>query len=330
MLEPLADRHSPQADRTPAAHAAGRYGFLGPAGTFAHSAARKLVAQLSSEAELMPYGTVTLAIDALRAGTVNGAVVPIENSVEGAVPATLDELAGGSPLVIAAETFLPVMFDLLVRPGTRLAAVGSIATHPHAEAQVRRFLQAELPGVTVALVGSTAGGAQAVAAGEYDAAVAPSAAGELYGLDSLAHDIADHQGAVTRFVLLQRPSAPPPPTGNDRTTLVTYLKADHAGALLEILTEFGTRQVNLTRIESRPTKGRIGQYCFTIDCEGHIAEARVGDAVAALHRVCADVRYLGSYQRMDGEQEPAGQGRSDPDFAEAAAWLESIRRSGTG
>jgi prephenate dehydratase len=111
--------------------------------------------------------------------------------------------------------------------------------------------------------------------------------------------------------------------------LVTYLKADHAGALLEILTEFGTRQVNLTRIESRPTKGQIGQYCFSIDCEGHIAEARVGDAVAALHRVCADVRYLGSYRRMDGQQEPAGRGRTDPDFAEATAWLASIRATGT-
>jgi prephenate dehydratase len=111
--------------------------------------------------------------------------------------------------------------------------------------------------------------------------------------------------------------------------LVTYLKADHAGALLEILTEFGTRQVNLTRIESRPTKGRIGQYCFTIDCEGHIAEARVGDAVAALHRVCADVRYLGSYERMDGQQEPVGQGRTDPDFAESATWLAAIRARGT-
>ena len=112
-------------------------------------------------------------------------------------------------------------------------------------------------------------------------------------------------------MLLTRPAPPPQPTGNDRTSLVAYLREDHSGALLEILTEFATRAVNLTRIESRPTKGRIGQYCFSIDCEGHIDDERVGDAIAALHRVCADVRYLGSYPRRDGTQGavPAGRGR---------------------
>jgi prephenate dehydratase len=304
------------------------YAFLGPEGTFSHAAARALAGD--SGAVLVGYTTVTQAIDALRAGHVDGTVVPLENSVEGAVPATLDELAGnGSPLIIAAETFLPVVFDLLARPGTSLADVKTIATHPHAEAQVRRYLLSCLPDATVAMVGSTAGGAKSVREGEYDAAVAPTVAAELYALDTLAHDIADNTGAVTRFVLLTKPAAPPKPTGNDRTTLVTYLKEDHAGALLEILTEFGTRGVNLTRIESRPTKGRIGQYCFSIDCEGHIDEARVGDAVAALHRICADVRYLGSYQRRDGHQGPVIGGRTDSEFSEAADWLAKVRSSGT-
>ena len=303
------------------------YAFLGPEGTFSHAAARALAAD--SEADLVGYATVTQAIDAVRHGQVDGTVVPLENSVEGAVPATLDELAGnGSPLIIAAETFLPVVFALLARPGTALADVRTIATHPHAEAQVRRYLLTELPDATVAMVGSTAGGAKSVSEGEYDAAVAPTVAGELYALDTLAHDIADNTGAVTRFVLLTQPAAPPKATGNDRTTLVTYLKEDHAGALLEILTEFSTRGVNLTRIESRPTKGRIGQYCFSIDCEGHIDEARVGDAVAALHRICADVRYLGSYARRDGQQAPVIGGRTDPEFSEASSWLARIRSSG--
>jgi prephenate dehydratase len=185
-----------------------------------------------------------------------------------------------------------------------------------------------LPTAQVALVGSTAGAAQSVAAGDYDAAIGAAVAGELYGLDTLARDIADTEGAVTRFVLLTRPSPPPPPTGNDRTTLVAYLREDHSGALLEILREFATRAVNLTRIESRPTKGRIGQYCFSIDCEGHIAEERVGDAVAALHRVCADVRYLGSYVRRDGRQGPVPSGRSDPEFVESRDWLARVRGSG--
>jgi prephenate dehydratase len=306
-----------------------KYAFLGPEGTFAHAAARAISEdQRTDNATLVGYSTVTEAIDGLRAREVDGAVVPLENSVEGAVPATLDELAGGSPLVIVAETFLPVVFDLLVRPGTALADITTIATHPHAEAQVRRYLLTKLPQATVAMVGSTAGGARSVSLGEYPAAIAPPVAGQLYGLTSLASDIADNHGAVTRFVLLGRPAAPPPRTGNDRTTLVTYLKEDHAGALLEILTEFSTRGINLTRIESRPTKGRIGQYCFSIDCEGHIDDARVGDALAALHRVCADVRYLGSYERRDGIQGPIPVGRSDPEFEEATAWLARIRASG--
>jgi prephenate dehydratase len=300
--------------------------FLGPEGTFAHAALRGLA--VAAGASLLPMANVTLAIDAVRAGSAGAALVPLENSVEGAVPATLDELAAGEPLVIVEETYLPVRFELLARPGTSLADVHSVATHPHAEAQVRRWLLATLPDAAVSLVGSTAGAAQAVAAGEYDAAIGAPVAGELYGLTALARDVADTDGAVTRFVLLTRPVPPPPPSGNDRTTLVAYLREDHSGALLEILSEFATRAVNLTRIESRPTKGRIGQYCFSIDCEGHILDERVGDAVAALHRVCGDVRYLGSYARRDGTQGPVPPGRSDAEFVESRSWLAAVRESG--
>jgi prephenate dehydratase len=304
----------------------GPYSFLGPEGSFAHAAAQAL----AEGAELVPQATVAEVVDAVRTGVVAGAVVPLENSVEGSVPATLDELAAPeSPLVITAETYLPVVFDLLVRPGTALDGIDTVATHPHAAAQVRRYLLAELPSARVIPVGSTAGGAQAVSQGQYDAAVAPAAAGTRYRLDTLAHDIADNPGAVTRFVLLGAPAAPPAPTGNDRTTVLTYLQENHAGALLEILTEFAARGVNLTRIESRPTKGRLGQYCFSIDCEGHVCDARVGDALAALHRICADVRYLGSYPRRDGQVGEIRGGRTDAEFAEAAGWLERIRSTGT-
>jgi prephenate dehydratase len=301
--------------------------FLGPEGTFAHAALRNLPAALG--ATLLPMTNVTLAIDAVRRGAADAALVPLENSVEGAVPATLDELAGGEPLIITEETYLDVTFELMARPGTQLCDVQSVATHPHAEAQVRRWLIDNLRAAQVALVGSTAGAAQAVAGGEYDAAVGAAVAGELYGLEVIAHDIADNEAAVTRFVLITRPAPPPPPTGNDRTSLVAYLREDHSGALLEILSEFGTRGVNLTRIESRPTKGRIGQYCFSIDCEGHITEERVGDAVAALHRICADVRYLGSYPRREGRQESVPIGRHDADFLEARSWLAKVRDTGT-
>jgi prephenate dehydratase len=303
-----------------------RVAFLGPAGTFAHAAVRTL--PVAADATLLPQASVTQAIDAVRSSIADGAVVPLENSVEGAVPATLDELAGGTPLVIAEETYLPVIFDLLARPGTTLADVRTVATHPHAEAQTRRWLLANLPTAELTFVTSTAAGAQAVGGAEYDAAVAPPVAGERYELESVAHDIADNPSAVTRFVLLTRPSAPPLPTGNDRTTLVAYLRADHAGALLEILTEFATRGINLTRIESRPTKERIGQYCFSIDCEGHVLDERVGDALTALKRVCADVRYLGSYPRRDGKLDAVAQGRTDVDFADAREWLTRLRATG--
>ena len=300
--------------------------FLGPEGTFAHAAVRTLA--VAEGATLLPLANVTLAIDAVRTDAADAALVPLENSVEGAVPATLDELANGEPLVIADEIFLSVTFELMARPGTALADIASVATHPHAEAQVRRWLIDNLRTAQVALVGSTAGAAQAVAAGEYDAAVGAAVAGELYGLDTVAHDIADSDGAVTRFILLTRPAPPPPTTGNDRTTIVAYLRDDHAGALLEILSELGNRGINLTRIESRPTKGRIGDYCFSIDCEGHIADERVGDALAALHRVCLDVRYLGSYPRRDGTQGAIPAGRRDREFAEARDWLARVRESG--
>jgi len=299
--------------------------FLGPEGTFAHAAAQQLT---TDGAWLRPFPSVTQAIDAVHDGLAAAAVVPLENSVEGAVPATLDALTTEHPLVIRAETYLPVVFDLMVRPGTARAAVRSVATHPHAEAQVRRYLLDRLPDAAVHLVGSTAAGAQAVRAGEYDAAVAPVLAGQLYQLQTLDHDVADNAGAVTRFVLLSPPAPPPPRTGNDRTTLVTFLRENHSGALLQILTEFASRGVNLTRIESRPTKEQLGQYCFSIDCEGHLADARVADTLAALHRVCASVRYLGSYPRQDGRQSELQPGTDDPDFQAAAVWLAAVRDRG--
>ena len=303
--------------------------FLGPEGTFAHQALRTLA--VCDGADLLPLTNVTLAIDAVRDGRADAAFVPLENSVEGAVPATLDELANGAPLVIADEVYLAVAFELLARPGTRMDDVRTVATHPHAEAQVRRWLIDNLPAARLALVGSTAGAAASVAAGEHDAAVAAAVAGELNGLAALAHDIADNPGARTRFVLLVRPTPPPPPTGNDRTTLVAYLRENHSGALLEILTEFGNRGINLTRIESRPDRspnGRAGMYCFSIDCEGHVADERVGDALAALHRICNDVRFLGSYPRRDGQLGPIPLGRTDRDFTGSREWLDRIRREG--
>lgn len=304
-----------------------RFAYLGPRGTFTEQALRTVPA--ARKATLRPTATVSDALDAVRVGDVDAALVPLESSVEGSVAVTLDELATGDPLVITREVLLPVGFSLLVRPGTGLTAVRTLATHPHAAAQCRGWVRAVLPGVTVTPVLSTADAAQAVSRGEYDAALASPIAGQQYRLTALAEEVGDVDGAVTRFVLLSRPAAPGVATGDDRTSLVAFTAHDHAGALLEVLTEFAVRGINLTRIESRPTKQRLGIYHFLLDCDGHVADARVGEALAGLRRVCADVRFLGSYPRAGGATQPQRPGTTDADFADAAAWLAHVREGRT-
>lgn len=299
-----------------------RYGFLGPAGTFTEAA---LLQWLDGRvAEVAPYATVDAAVDAVRTGEVLGAMVPLENSVEGSVTATIDALAGGPGLAIIAEAQVPVSFSLMARPGSSLTQIAGVATHPHAHAQCRRWLAERLPDVPVTFAPSTAMAASLVAGGEHDAAIAAPLAAEVYGLDQLASDIGDRP-AETRFVLISTPQAPQPATGADKTSLVLFMGEDHPGALLEILTEFAVRGVNLTRIESRPTGGGMGDYFFSVDAEGHLDDARVGEALMGLRRVCAEVRYLGSYPRIDGRPPVIRRGVADGEFREAQAWLARIR-----
>jgi prephenate dehydratase len=302
-----------------------RLTYLGPEGTFADAALRTLPE--ARTAERIPSRTVPAALEAVREGLYDAALVPLENSVEGAVPTTLDELAGGEPLQVLREVLLPVSFALLVRPGTVAADIAGVATHPHAEAQCRRWLAAHLPDAAVVMTPSTAEAAQGVAQGRYDAALSAPVAAQLYGLEALSSDVHDTEDAVTRFILVGRPGPPPAPTGADRTTLVAFIREDHPGALLELLTEFAVRGVNLTRIESRPTGDGLGRYCFSMDCEGHVADLRVGEAVSALHRICADVRFLGSYPRADGAAVAVRPEVTDSAFQDAAKWLEQLRHS---
>jgi prephenate dehydratase len=304
-----------------------RFAYLGPEGTFAEAAL--ISAGASSEGARSPAPSVAAALAAVRSGDADAALVPLENSVEGSVPATMDGLADGDPLVITREVFLPVTMTLAVRPGTTLSDVRSVASHPHALAQTARWLAEHFPDVSPVPSTSTAAAAAAVAAGEYDAAVCAPIAAQRYGLDSLVDDIADHPGAVTRFVLVAPPGSLPPRTGNDKTSLVAVV-GDRTGALLELLSEFAVRGISLTRIESRPTRQRLGVYSFSLDCEGHIADRRVGEALAALHRVCDDVRFLGSYPRADGrDNKPVPHTATDPAFAEAESWLRQIRSGGS-
>jgi prephenate dehydratase len=226
----------------------------------------------------------------------------MESSVEGAVPVTQDELTHGEPLLITAEAYVPVTFDLLVRPGTDRSAIRTVGAHPHGHAQIRGWLAAELPAAEAVMTASNAAAAAAVAAGELDAAAAAPVAGSRYGLQTLVADVGEVRDAVTRFVLLRRPGRPPAPTGNDRTSLVLSV-GNHPGSLLTVLGEFASRGINLTRLESRPTRSRMGVYYFLVDADGHLNDPAMADVVAALIRRQALLRWLGSYPRAAGVNE---------------------------
>ena len=273
-----------------------KYAYLGPAGTFTQAA----LLQITNPDDLLtPYANVTAALDAVRNGECTKALVPIENSVEGVVARTLDELAMGKPLVITAETTLPVSFALMSLPATEKANIKSIATHPHAESQCRSFIAKNFPHAEVIETASTAAAAQGLAAGKYDAAIASPAAAKNYGLKIIAENIGDNENAITRFVLVEAPGEQPNATGTDRTSLAVFIAIDHAGALLEILTEFAKHDVNLSFIQSRPTGRELGHYHFIIDAQGHIDDAAVAAAVKGLRNICEDIRFLGSYPRAN-------------------------------
>ena len=269
-----------------------KYAYLGPAGTFTEAALLKIAA---SDDQLIAYANVTAALDAVRKGEANKALVPIENSVEGVVARTLDELASGEPLVITAETTLPVTFSLMTLENKDPKDIKSIATHPHAESQCRSFIAKNYPNAQVIETASTAAAAKGLSKGDYDAAIGAAIAAKNYQLKIIAEDIGDNTNAVTRFVVVEKPGKSPAATGKDRTSLAVFIAIDHAGALLEILNEFAKHQVNLSFIQSRPTGSQLGHYHFIIDAEGHIDDKPVAAALAGLKEICEDIRFLGSY-----------------------------------
>lgn len=304
-----------------------RFVYLGPEGTFAEQALNTIPA--AAHAQRTPARSVPEALDAVRAGDADAALVPLENSIGGGVGVTLDELINGSPLVITREVVIPVDFVLAARHAIALNEVRTVAAHPQASTQCRNWLRTNLPDATVIDVLSNGAAAAAAANGQYDAAICAPIGATRHRLAVLAEKIADHPDAVTRFVLVSRPGPPPPPTGDDVTSLAVFIAHDRVGALLSVLMELAVRGVNLTRIESRPTGEAPGRYAFFLDCTGHVADVRLGEALQGLRRVCADVRFLGSYPRdhaWAGEQPVAPPpGLSDADYADAAAWLARLR-----
>ena len=299
-----------------------RIAYLGPEGTFTEAALLTMTAAgvVPSAGELQPEPaeSTPAALEAVRSGAAEFACVPIENSIEGSVLPTLDSLAGGPPLQIYAELTLQVSFSIVVRPGVVPEQVHSVAAFPVAAAQVRRWLAAHLPGAEVVPANSNAAAALDVVAGRADAGVSTALAAQRYGLSVLAGDVVDEPNARTRFVLVGRPGAPPERTGADRTSVV--LRIDNApGALVSAMNEFGIRGIDLTRIESRPTRTGLGTYVFFLDCVGHIDDSAVAEALRALYRRCADVRYLGSWPTG------AATGAVPPQLYDADRWLTRLR-----
>jgi prephenate dehydratase len=309
---------------TDAAHAPRRrVGFLGPEGTFTEQALLSQ-ADLASE-DLQPMGTFAEVLAAVDSGDLDLGFVGIENSIEGTVNVTIDALALEHDLLIQREVVLGIQLNLLAPPGVGLGDITRILTFPVAAGQCRGWLQRELPGVDVVAANSNAEAARLVGeeADGHSAAVAPALAAKIYGLEVLATDIEDHPENQTRFVLVGR-DAVPPPTGHDKTTIVVFQRADQAGSLLAILQEFAARSINLTKLESRPTKKQLGDYCFVIDLEGHLADELVADCLRDLRSKVADIKFLGSYPAA-GAKGPEARREAEAAWREADAWIQGLR-----
>lgn len=298
-----------------------RVGYLGPRGTFAEEA-------LVSQADLVsldavPMRSVPQVITACEQGDVDLGLVPLENSIEGSVTATLDTLAFDTDLLIQREVDLPISLSLGVRPGTTFDDVRVVISHPNPLGQTRQWLAKHLPDAETRVADSTAEAARQVAYSPTggDAAIANARALDLYGLEALEGGIEDHP-SETRFVVVGH--GIPAPTGHDKTSLVCMQREDRPGTLLAILQEFAARSINLTKVESRPTKRGLGQYCFFIDCRGHVADELVADCLRNLVAKHADVKFLGSFA-VAGEAEAAVRTQVAESWRAADAWVDDLR-----
>ncbi|MFC6066357.1 prephenate dehydratase [Streptomyces ochraceiscleroticus] len=280
--------------------------YLGPSGSFTEAALAGLQVR---PGEAVPYPGVRQALDAVRSGAADAAVVPWENSVEGAVTASVDALAHSGDLCITGETLLPVQFALAVPPGGSLSSVHRILTHPHAHAQCRTWIDTHLPHADFLTSSSTAQAARDVAnpgnSRVDTAAIASPNTLRRYGLEVIAENIGARPDAVTRFVKVARPNKRlAPPTGADRSTMVVPL-AGRVSDLHDVLHEFVRTSVPLTSVLSRPSGTGFGGYSFLLECEGHIDEPPVGSVVASLRRRNARTVFLGSYPRATPTLTPA-------------------------
>ena len=303
-----------------------RVGFFGPFGTFTEQA---LLTQSDlANGELVPFRTVPDVLDAVDSDEVDLGFVPIENSIEGTVNFTQDALAFDHDLLIQREVVLDIEHCLLAPKGTSLADVKVVLSIPVATAQCHQFLRRELPDADIRAANSTAEAARLVGEDPVHgtAAIAPRVAAELYGLEVVESGIADNDTNQTRFILVGKHHVPAR-TGHDRTALVVYQRADEPGSLISILQEFAARRINLSNLLSRPTKrGGLGDYCFIVYADGHIADELLADAMRSLHAKQGAVKFLGSYPAA-GEHAHTAREHADARWREADDWVESLRRT---
>jgi len=300
----------------------GRVGFFGPVGTFTEQALYTQPDLVTGE--VVAYSSIPDVLSAAEQGEIDLGFIPIENAIEGSVNVTLDMLAFDTDLLIEREVVIPVSMCLLAVPGVELADVTTIMSFPVALAQCRSFLAEHLPGVVTEAANSTADAARVLAKSgdRHTGALGTARAAEVYDLAILAEGIEDHPENETRFVAVA-PGGIPASTGHDKTTIVVFQRADAPGSLLAILQEFAARAINLVKLESRPTKRGLGDYCFLIDLEGHVDDELVADCLRDL-KSKHDVKFLGSYPAA-GAHGPAVRRDADVAWRQADAWLTELR-----
>jgi prephenate dehydratase len=268
-----------------------RIGFLGPKGTFSHEALIKYIG--TEECISIDFASIPEIFMAFGQDMLDEAVVPIENSIEGAVNATMDMISQDTGLMIKAEVVIPVRACLLAKKGVDIADIRVVMSHPQPLGQCRRFLFSQMPHVQIKPASSTAAAALEAAAGNGDiAAIASGTAAEVYGLDVIKEDIQDYDNNYTRFVVIAKQDAAR--TGKDKTSIV-FSTEDTPGSLYRVLSIFSLWDINMTRIESRPAKNKLGRYVFFVDVEGHREDEDLRDALTMVKRKTSFLRILGSY-----------------------------------
>ena len=299
--------------------------YLGPAGTFTEEALLSDPATHAADVETIPMRSIDEVLLSVQGGQVEHGFVAIENSIEGTVNITIDALVFGTDLLIQREIVTPIRMHLMGRKGADVAGLERVLSFPHAIAQCRDWLAGHAPRAEIVAANSTADAVRMVAEGDdlTAAAIGPARAAELHGLEILAADVEDHPDNATRFVLVGLDGIPPP-TGHDKTSIVCFQSSDHPGSLHSILGQFSARDLNLTKLESRPTKKGLGDYCFVIDLEGHVDDEVIADCLRDLHAQLPALKFLGSYPAA-GDHGESRRRDAEQSWRDADEWVRALK-----